>query len=166
MFWSKTMSHLKSGKLFVSLFIISSSVYQTASLANQLEFPLRKQNNSSMIQEKWNLKFGHHLWFGTISALGKHRRQDGKFANPWKFCAADFTARALPGRVFCDFQLLSNFLPQLALGCPGLEDAERGEAEVGWGRAGGRCCGWRCFIFSGFFCSCVLSNVVDLCKTT
>lgn len=43
----------------------------------------------------------------------------------------------LLGSVSCGFQLLSTFLPQLDLGCPGLGGAERGRVECR------RQCGWQ-----------------------
>ena len=85
-----------------------------------------EQNRTELVLEIWN------YFFIVKNQCIKCMRQEGKFANHWKFCAADSTAGALLGSVSCGFQLLLNLLPQLALGCPHPGGAERGGL-WGWG---------------------------------
>lgn len=89
-----------------------------------------------------------------MSARGKHQGAEGNLTDDRQLCGL-MSLPGLPGSVSCGLQLLSTFLPQLDLGCPGRGGAERGrvvEQETVWG-AGGRWCGHgvlfsqACFIY-------------------
>ena len=105
-----------------------------------------KQRNTHWMQGRGNLIsiyllilknfisfFGTNHWdftqsSGTVSACGKHRGTERKPANDGKLSGL-ISLLGLLGSVSCGFRLLSTFLPQLDLGCPGLGCAERGR---GW----------------------------------